>query len=249
MTKNTAPALILLAGVFLGGCADDDSPAGGDADTDADSDADTDTDADADTDSDTDTDADVDADADGDTDTGTYFGTVDLTYYWVAYEGDYSGAADTTLQTCANSDLATVPYAFAVALRLEGTGKLLDDRLLNVACPCGGGFSCFVELGPGFPWGMGSASNPLEPFVSIAVDHDVIAHGTVLYSPDLDGLELPEGGTHDGCLRADDVGGGIDGMHVDWFVGLAENYQLLDPLVPEQIDLHENAGACAWLEP
>jgi len=221
----------------------DDADAGTDSDTDADTDSDADTDVDTDADADTDT----DTDADADTDTGTFWGTVDLTYYWVAYEGDYAGAPDTALETCEDDPIATVAYDFAAALRLEGTGKLLDDTMLNVDCPCAGGFSCFVELGPGFPWGMGSASNPLEPYVSIAVDTTAIAHGTVLYSPDLDGLALPGGGEHDGCLRADDVGGGITGMHVDWFVGLRESYYALDADVPEQLDLNEGAGACDYL--
>ena len=252
MTKHTALALLALLALLAGpaltassGQSDDDDT-GTDGDTDADTDADTDTDSDADADADTD--SDTDTDSDSDTDTGEFFGTVDLTYYWVAYEGDHDGAADTVIETCDVEYLATVPYDFAVALRLEGTGKLLDDRLLNVDCACNGGFSCFVELGPDFPWGMGSASNPLVPFVSIAVDHDVIGHGSVFWSPDLAGLELPGGGTHDGCVRADDVGGGIVGMHVDWFVGLVDNYQDLDPLVPGQLALHENAGTCAWLE-
>ena len=172
---------------------------------------------------------------------------MDITYYWVAYEGDYTGAADTDLEECDYDYLATVAYDFAVALRLEGTGKLEDGTMLNIDCSCGGGFSCFVELGASYPWGMGSASNPLEPYVSIAVDTSVIPHGTILYSPDLDGVELPEGGYHDGCLRADDVGGGITGMHVDWFVGLRDNYYTMDPAVPEQIQLNEGAGVCDYL--
>ena len=237
-------ALVMLMGA-VGGCGDDSTDAEG---TDGDSDSDSDSDTDSDTDSDGDSDSDSDAGPDGGADTGTPFGTVDITYYWVAFEGDYSGTADTVLETCAYEYLATVPYDFAVALRLEGTGKLNDGRLLNVDCSCDGGFSCFVELGAGFPWGMGSASNPLEPYVSIAVDHANISHGTVLYSPDLDGVALPESGSHDGCLRADDVGGGIIGMHIDWFVGVRDNYYVLDPLVPDQIDLHEGAGVCEYLE-
>ncbi len=238
-------AVLAMAGSELAGCGDADSDPG---DTDGDSDNDSDGDADSDTDSDGDTDSDSDAGPDGGDDTGTPFGMVDITYYWVAFEGDYSGTADTVLETCAYEYLATVPYDFAVALRMEGTGKLNDGRLLNVDCDCDGGFSCFMELGAGFPWGMGSASNPLEPYVSIAVDHAYISHGTVLYSPDLDGVDLPDAGYHDGCLRADDVGGGITGMHVDWFVGLRDNYYDLDPLVPAQIALHEGAGICAYLE-
>jgi 3D (Asp-Asp-Asp) domain-containing protein len=79
------------------------------------------------------------------------------------------------------------------------------------------------------------------------VDEAVIDHGAVLYAPALDGVELPEGGSHDGCLRADDVGGGIDGMHIDWFVGLEDNYLALDPVVPETLDLYADSPQCAGL--
>jgi 3D (Asp-Asp-Asp) domain-containing protein len=190
-------------------------------------------------------DADADTDADGDTDPGTAFGTVDLTYYWVTQEADFDGADDTALGDCDYGFIADVPYAFATSIRIEGTGKLEDGTMLNVDCDCSGGFDCFVELGEEFPWGMGSAGNALEPYVSIAVDEAVIDHGTVLYAPALDGVELPEGGSHDGCLRADDVGGGIDGMHIDWFVGLEDSYLALDPVVPETLDLYADSPQCA----
>lgn len=37
-------------------------------------------------------------------------------------------------------------------------------------------------------------------------------------------------------------------MHIDWFAGLIDNYYQLDPAVPEQIELRENAALCAYLE-
>jgi 3D (Asp-Asp-Asp) domain-containing protein len=239
--KTTTWALLAalwLAALPLGGCGDDDG-AGGDSDSDSDSDTDSDTDSDSDTDTDSDTDA--------DTDPGTPFGNVQLTYYWVTQEADFDGADDTALGTCESAFIADVPYAFATSIRTEGTGKLEDGTMLNIDCDCGGGFDCFVELGEEFPWGMGSAGNALEPYVSIAVDESVIDHGTVLYALALDGASLPEGGAHDGCLRADDVGGSIVGMHIDWFVGLEDNYLELDPLVPETLNLYVDSPQCEGL--
>jgi hypothetical protein len=186
---------------------------------------------------------------DPETDTGepgNSLGVFELTYYWVAYEGDFDPAPTTDVGDCGGQTIATVPTEFADALKLEGSGKLLDGRLLNIGgCGCGGGYDCFIELDPRqFPWGQGSQSNPLMPYLSIATDTAVLSTGTWVYAADLDDQELPDGSTHDGCLRADDVGGGIDGMHIDWFVGLRDNYLTLDPDVPEQLELFEAGTLC-----
>src|SRR5262249_44250562 len=82
---------------------------------------------------------------------GTAKGTVKLTYYWVTYESDYSGANDTILCDGAANTLAVVPLAFANALRIEGTGRLTDGRLLNVgsSCPCPSGMTvCYYVSDP-----------------------------------------------------------------------------------------------------
>jgi 3D (Asp-Asp-Asp) domain-containing protein len=138
---------------------------------------------------------------------------------------------------------------FAEAARLEGTARLVDGRMINIGgCSCAGGYDCFVVLDTDtYPWGMGNRSNPLEPFVSVATDTDVIASGTILYSPEIDGVALPAemgGGTHDGCLRADDVGGGITGMHIDFFAALRAYYVELDPLIPENVTLYTDPPRC-----
>jgi 3D (Asp-Asp-Asp) domain-containing protein len=183
-------------------------------------------------------------------DPGTLLGEARITFYWVAYEGDYlCSDPDTQLGTCSGDPIAMVCPDFASAARLEGTARLVDGRMINIGgCSCAGGFDCFVALDTTeFPWGMGNRSNPLVPFVSVAVDTDVIANGTVLYSPDIDGVALPEamgGGTHDGCLRADDVGGGITGMHIDFFAALRTYYTELDPLIPENVTLYTDSPRC-----
>ena len=118
-----------------------------------------------------------------------------VTYYWVAYEGDYlCTVADTDLGTCSGDVIATVCPEFAEAARLEGTARLVDGRMINIgACSCAGGFDCFIVLDTDlYPWGMGNRSNPLVPFVSVATDTDVIVSGTILYSPEIDGVALPE---------------------------------------------------------
>lgn len=165
---------------------------------------------------------------------GTLKGTVQLTYYWVTQQSDYTGANDTALCDVSTNVLATVPLAFANALRLEGTGKLTDGRLLNVggSCACSSGMTtCYIVLDQTkYPWGVGVQSRPLVPFRSIAVDRNYIPYGTRVYVPEFDGVQMPSsyGFVHDGCFQADDTGGGIVGAHIDFFAAEKSNYQMLD---------------------
>jgi 3D (Asp-Asp-Asp) domain-containing protein len=165
---------------------------------------------------------------------GPSLGTFELTYYWVAYEGDYGGPADSELLDADCAVLATVSSDFADAIALEGTGRLLDGRLLNVAGACDCASSpCYLEADADHPWGYGVQDRALVPFRSLAVDRDVIEYGTGLYLPALDGRTVPGEApwgdfSHDGCAVAADTGGGIVGMHVDFFVGIREAYVVLD---------------------
>jgi 3D (Asp-Asp-Asp) domain-containing protein len=165
---------------------------------------------------------------------GTLVGAVQLTYYWVTQQSDYSGANDTALCDVSTNVLATVPLAFANALKLEGTGKLSDGRLLNIggSCACSSGMTtCYIVLDQTkFPWGVGVQSRPLVPFRSIAVDKTVIPYGTHVYIAEFDGVQMPSsyGFVHDGCFEADDTGGGIVGKHIDFFAAEKKNYQSLD---------------------
>jgi 3D (Asp-Asp-Asp) domain-containing protein len=168
---------------------------------------------------------------------GTAKGTVKLTYYWVTYESDYTGANDTILCDGSANTLAVVPLAFANALRIEGTGRLTDGRLLNVgsSCACPSGMTvCYYVPDPAtYPWGVGAGSRALKPYRSIAVDKTFITLGHKVYVPELDGVQMPAsyGFVHDGCLEADDVGGGITGAHIDFFVAQKANYLTLDGML------------------
>ncbi|MCA9676947.1 MAG: hypothetical protein H6708_14850 [Kofleriaceae bacterium] len=165
---------------------------------------------------------------------GEVLGTFQLTYYWVASEGEHPGPADTALYDESCGLLATVSADFADAIALEGTGRLLDGRLLNVAGACACATTpCYAEADDAHPWGYGVQNRALEPFRSIAVDRDVIAYGTGIYLAELDGVTMPgDAGwgqfVHDGCVVAADTGGGIVGEHVDFFVGLRAAYRDLD---------------------
>ena len=176
---------------------------------------------------------------------GTPIGEFWNTYYYVADESNYSGADDTTLYDSNCDPLAEVPAAYSDDVCIEGSGKLETGEVVNYAenCSCGrpcptGGTVCYAKLDKSkFPWGQGNRGNALVPLRSWAVDTAVISSGTVLYAPKWDGVQIPKVGglggfTHDGCFRADDVGGGIDGKHYDFFAGHEPMHQKLEQIFP-----------------
>jgi hypothetical protein len=62
--------------------------------------------------------------------------------------------------------------------------------------------------------------------------------------PAIDGLG---GFTHDGCFRADDVGNGIDGMHIDFFAGTTSMWEALEAVFPsleQEFAVYQNSPAC-----
>ena len=136
--------------------------------------------------------------------------------------------------------ITEVTKDFAAALRLQGTGKLKDGRVLNIwgHCPC--------EHTPCFKvtesqWGTAGSGRPLQPFRTVAVDPKVIKLGSLLYVPLLEGRTMPGrspwgGFVHDGCVVADDTGGGIDGNQLDLFVGRKGYY----------LGISGSAGSHSW---
>ena len=119
--------------------------------------------------------------------------------------------------------IAEVSPEFASQLALQGTGKLRDGRILNIwgSCKCAHS-PCFKVTAA--QWGTAGTGKPLQPFRTVAVDPKVVKLGSLLYVPLLEGRTMPGrapwgGYVHDGCVIADDVGGGIDGNQLDLFVG------------------------------
>jgi 3D (Asp-Asp-Asp) domain-containing protein len=161
---------------------------------------------------------------------GAARGTFALTYYWMETQpaGDDAAVA---LYTRACEPVATVSAAFAKDLTLAGTARLVDGRVLGVTGDCECKRSpCVRVLPPDQPWGVGLDNRPLVPFVSLAIDRDVIPLGTHLYIEELDGALLPGLmlSFHDGCVVADDTGDRMKGNRLDWFVGRHEAYAVLD---------------------
>jgi 3D (Asp-Asp-Asp) domain-containing protein len=182
---------------------------------------------------------------------GPVLGSFTLTYYYVADEADYTGADDTTLYEPSCAALALVPSAFAHAVIIEGTGVLDDGRVFNYAGSCGCELSpCFRFVDALHPWGTGAGDRALVPFRSIAVDRSVLTIGQRYYVAELDGVVMPGapptgGFIHDGCVSADDTGGAIIGMHIDFFSALRSYYLTLDrELDLTHVTLHDGGDRC-----
>ena len=119
--------------------------------------------------------------------------------------------------------IADVSPDFAKALELQGTGKLHDGRVVNIAGRCHCDRTPCFQVTP-TQWGTAGTGRPLQPFRTVAVDPKVVKLGSLLYVPLLEGRVMPGrppwgGYVHDGCVVADDTGGHIDGHQLDLFVG------------------------------
>ncbi len=178
----------------------------------------------------------VSAVARADRDPGPGLGRFQLTFYWVAEEREAPAPPQTFVFDSRCLPVASVSLRFLRQLAMEGTGLLTDGRLLNFEgrCVCSWeGVACFKEVVDERQWGIGVDDRALVPFRSVAVDNAVIPTGARLYVPDLEGLAMPGappwgGFVHDGCLVADDRGGAIDGLKLDFFVGQRALYKLVD---------------------
>jgi 3D (Asp-Asp-Asp) domain-containing protein len=153
-----------------------------------------------------------------------------LSFYWLAYETEYANEPyDTDIYTPKGYFIGRFPSAFVYELKLEGSGILRDGRVLNFAGDCNYGMgTCFRTLdGTEHPLGAGVQGRPLEPFRSIAVDPKMIPIGAPVYVPELVGVQMPDGTVHDGCLRADDMGGAIKNGKIDFFVESYFNFKYI----------------------
>ena len=151
--------------------------------------------------------------------------------------------------------IAEVSHEFAFQLGLQGTGKLRDGRVLNIWG------NCACEHSPCFKvtenqWGSSGSGRPLQPFRTVAVDPKVVKIGSLLYVPLLEGRLMPGrapwgGFVHDGCLVADDTGGGIDGNQLDlfvarkaYYVGLGASGSQTPHAWARHVDVFDGKGKC-----
>lgn len=177
-----------------------------------------------------------------------------LRFYWLAMEAPAAETAHEPVQDIYTRDgvyFGTFPESFLRALRMEGSGLLFDGRVVNFDGRCRYGVgTCYEQLDPStHPYGRGAGRRPLVPFRSVAVDPRLIAIGEPLYVPELDGIRLPDGTVHDGCVRADDTGSAIKHRKIDFFVMRIEHFRFLlwELWGVEQITPHVEAPRCDYL--
>ncbi len=167
-------------------------------------------------------------------DIGTPLGDFELVFYWMAFEADHPGPPVMGLEDDTGAVLAMVSQDFADTIMMEGTGQLLDGRILNLKdeCPAAPTGWCYFEVdGDLAPYGLGN-EGALEPFRSVAMDAALGLAGQHLYAPALDGLALPSaefiGPVHDGCLVVQDTGWSLGAAQVDLYVYLEAYHVPLD---------------------
>jgi 3D (Asp-Asp-Asp) domain-containing protein len=139
------------------------------------------------------------------------------TYYYLKEEAPYANKPkDTSLLTPKGSILAPVNSTFKKLLDIEGSGLLIDGRVVNFAGVVGGVIRYLPTI---HPWGRGVGNCALRPFRSIAVDPKEIAFGSIVRIQETIGMPLPDGTLHDGYWVTSDTGGAIRGDRIDLFSG------------------------------
>ncbi|MCO5143991.1 MAG: 3D domain-containing protein [Oligoflexia bacterium] len=148
-------------------------------------------------------------------------GDLKPTFYWVALEQDDGATRDKELKDMEGNVLARVSDKFFRSIRLEGTGRLLDGRVLNYAGRIGSDIR-YLVCPPEAPYGYGVNLIPLVPFRSVAVDPSVVPIGSRVYIPQVIGAELPNGEIHDGYFMAVDIGDAIKNKRIDMFTSFGD---------------------------
>jgi len=147
------------------------------------------------------------------------------TYYYSAVETDYpSKKLDETILDMEDKLISQVSKSYKKAVVIEGTGKLRDGRVINYAGKVND-MVRFHVTSHAFGHGIGNCA--LIPFRTIAVDNRKILLGSVVRIDETIGMVLPDGTTHDGLWKAEDVGGAIQGDRIDLFVGEGDQGEVL----------------------
>ncbi len=169
----------------------------------------------------------------------TSMGLLFPTFYNIADEGFHEGlGTESLLESGTEKLIAHVTLGFRKELDIQGTGRLRDGRILNVADRINGTWRYRI-LAPG-EYGHGIFGHRIHPLRSVAMDFQHLCKqggytycdqpieiirqklvGTLLFMPKLQGARLANGAIHDGYVCAQDIGGAIQQDRVDLFVGPA----------------------------
>ena len=164
---------------------------------------------------------------------GKKIGNLSPSFYWVALEQDSNEERTVDLLDINGGLLLRVTPSFFKQLKMEGTGKLVDGRIINfhtrVDTPNGKEIRwriCPADA----PFGYGLEDRKLEAFKSVAVDPTVVPMGSKLYIPAARGAELPDGTIHNGVFNAVDVGDAIKNRRIDVFTSYGDQSRVFDQI-------------------
>ncbi|KAI9308184.1 hypothetical protein BJ944DRAFT_237219 [Cunninghamella echinulata] len=169
-----------------------------------------------------------------------------FTQYWIPKQGDkdmtndgdditLNGPKSKTLKNKHGKTIAKVDKHTYEKFQMEGTGLLKNGKMVNLDSDK----NTFLEVNrKKTPYGLGSDDHiGLEPWVSVASnDLDV---GETVYVKELDGVKLPDGKVHNGCVRVDDEGWSFDDCQLDFFVLQFEAYKKLEKIIPEHVTVKQ----------
>lgn len=148
-------------------------------------------------------------------------GDLKPTFYWVALETKDGQPRNNALLDVNGRVLVNVSAKFLKELRMEGTGRLLDGRIINFHARVGNEIR-WRFCPPSAPYGYGLEDYVLKPFRSVAVDPNVIPIPSRVYIPAAKGTKLPDGSIHDGFFEAIDIGQAIQNQRIDMFTAMGD---------------------------
>ena len=131
-----------------------------------------------------------------------------VTVYIIADENDFSGPAVTDPCGLTGTYYRTFLYSRTGVL-MQGAGRTRDGAYIQIDWMAGGprgANTCFRVV----PFPTTASGEPLQEGVTIAVDPDIIPLGSEVY---IEGV---------GTRTAQDTGGGIQGYHIDLYVGAGQ---------------------------
>ena len=154
-------------------------------------------------------------------------GDLKPTFYWVALETADGQPRNNELLDVSGNVIAKVSAKFLAGIRMEGTGRLLDGRVLNFQARVGKDIR-WRFCPPSAPYGYGFLDYALKPFHSVAVDPNVIPIPSRVYIPAAKGAPLPDGTIHDGYFEAVDIGDAIQNQRIDIFTSMGDQSALFE---------------------
>lgn len=151
----------------------------------------------------------------------TKIGDLKPTFYWVALEENDGQPRDKPLKDKDGNVMVHVSAKFLAGLKMEGTGKFLDGRIINFHVRVDGEIR-WRWCPPSAPYGYGLEDYILKPFRSVAVDPNVVPIPSKIFIPAAVGMRLPDGSVHDGYFEAIDIGAAIQNKRIDMFTAYGD---------------------------